>query len=556
MPPITIYSYNANRSANQNLKDNFLATRMQQNRWGCKFKKLFLKHREHVITEPLDAGRYEFTAGMRAVIDYDWQSSLDELQSFRDDFRENITAKDDNGVLGLDAVIENSYMAVEIKKANSFTLIPKVELVGLRFCLALNIDSGDGRRVSWFKSSGVNDGIYSTIKPNNGDGVVLYDAYGNVYNGALKDGTKQSNILDIYGVEDRGDEHFLSNQDDRFSVFLDKLEEIVVDSVKQFSKFDETTDKNSIVIGVKQFLNWLDKKIELIESGVDSDEARVNDDLELIKHLDMEDDLREQIGDNVGDIEHIYYRFYKKIETHYKTDDQGKQVVDEDYKWWEEEQFNDRVVTDDDGKEHKIPGINSIIKNWRDFVIVKWASTIGEQSYITLKDEIFELPGWKIYYLCRNLLDVDVDVEEPGFFEMLLNFFIAGIAIFFTWMSGMPVWVNLLVSANIALSAMGVNIPALQLITAVVTLGYSLYSTNWSMLSGMQMFKAAIKNIDMIMKVVESYKAIGLQEKLEAQAKEIAREKSLAQIQDEAMTYIYEGAYSQYDEFYEMMYRV
>jgi len=552
MPPIKINTYDFNLDVTENLKANFLADRVAKNRWGKKFSRLYKRHDSDLVIDGVDVvGTYDFTAGMRASVSSlsGYEADLLAAQNFRTKMLNDLQVETD-GVWSLEGALASSYMSVLIERVEDKFLRPMVEVRGLHFSLSLEADSGDGRKVSWFHSSGVDEDTVCMLEPLeeedatyglhlvSSDGV----AYGH-YDGGLREGTLHDNVLGLYGVEDTADVHFHADQNDRFADIWPEL--LVFAKLMVNDKAPETIgERVSVVVGLGQLLDWVDKRIVILEEAIDdleNNEERVGEDLDLIEHLDIGETLYEEIVDP-GEIKYIWFKFEKMISPSMVYDpDTEAMVADQTYVWWEEEQFDE---------------IREQVKNFQDYCTVEWRedSLYRYTSKVYVKKEMLDIAGHKIYWFVAAFLDIEVKVKDPSFFEQLLNFILLIIAIVLTIVSENPMWLKMVLVTTSVLGYMGVLSPEIMLAVAILSFGYGVYSVDFSSLNTMQMFQWAIKNINMIFKMVGMYDAIGIKKEMEAEAKEASEGKSSAELQDEAMTFLYTRAYSQYDEMYELLY--
>lgn len=554
MPPIKINTYDFNLTATENLKANFLADRLAKNRWGKKFARLYTPHMSDTIDDTI--GTYDFTVGMRATLGdaTTYSTDLSDTIAFKNTLIDNVKVLTD-GVWSIEGALKHSYMAVLLESIEGLTFsgIEKAEVKGMHF--SLSIEGDVGRKTSWFHSGGVNDGTVCSMEPleyPDTDDFGLYlesdDSllYGH-YDGGLRTGTAHHTVLGLYGVEDRNEPCFAANQEARFTAIWDDLLKyaklMVEDEVSQ-----TVGERISVVVGLHQMLEYLDERIAILTESIDmmeNSDDRVSDDLSLIDHLDISDTLREEITDP-SKIRSLWFKMEKAISFEAVTDNgDGTSILNEEYAWWEEEQFDE---------------IRLHLKDFQDHCIVVAPRGLYIPPIVRLKEEILSLAGHKIYWYVNAFLDVGARAKKPSFLQRVFNFLLLIVSIALVVATQNPIWIKLLLITTQVLGYFGVLTPKVQLIVGVVLFSYGVLNVNgvsnvnFSAMNGMQMFQWAFKNIDQIFKMVQMYDAIGIEEELKAQAKEDAKDKSVAQLQEETMDFIYTQGYSQYDDLYSIPY--
>ena len=545
MPPVAkVSTYDFNASIGQNLRQNFVATRLAQNRWGKKFARLYTKHMEATADNTL--GHYDFTAGMVASVSSreDTQVDLDRLRHFRQQMLDTLQVETD-GVWSIGGALRHSYFSLlmsGVDNTGTGMILPQSDLLGLRF--SLSIEDGVDRRISWWHESGAADGtavtLQSLLDPADTYGLHLISddgaAYGH-YDGGLRAGTTQQTVLSLYGVEDRDDARFAPDQEARFTALWDDLSHYAKQMVKDLSPTEAET-RTAVMVGLDQFLHWTARQITRLEAHIDrleNQQTRVSEDLDLIDHLDLGKELHKQIADP-GDIESIWFKFEKVITPPTTTVERGGddsyQVADTDYAWWEEEQF-ETILKD--------------IPYFKDYCVVSWQDEHTYQSVVRVRADFFQYAGWKIMEFVAAFLDIGVKMEEPSFWEKLLHFFIFVFTIYLTVTSGNPDWLKYGIAAVQTLNYLGVDVGELNLLVTVVSFSYGVYQTDFSAMSTMETLNFAVKSVSMGVKMMAMYEQIQLRNDLK---RDKLKTKNASQLQDEAMSYIYSGAYSQYDALY------
>jgi len=441
-------SYNYNLSAYYNIKSNLMADRMAKNRWGNKFKRLFLRHIESIYT---DYPAYNFKEGMKDCTNTDGstQDRLDEAISFRD---------------SLNSIGEGLF---SVKVRNSS------HRYKIRTVYDITIDS-----------------------VNFSDDSVSFD-------------------IDL--------KHW--------------LEELILE--KNLFDFGEHPIVGSVAtldIDILVVVSYLDETIAELQSYT-TNHSRANDDLELINHLGLCSTLADEIS-KPHKIKSIYFRFKKEVNPPKLRDDDGIFIgYDETYDWWNEEQF--------DEIRKNVKGF----KSYCTFVVgVDDGSTTGAytQSYVYVHATIFNLSGYKIYWFVKAFLDIAVR-SKKNWFSQIFGVLLLVVGIYLTAISANPAWMKVVMIIGAIATYSGALSPKAQLVLMVVMFAYGAYNSNLSAMSNMQIFQWAIKNIEMVLNMVQQYEYIQNSNDSEDSGK-------VHEVQDRAMRFIYSDAYSQYDNFYSVMY--
>jgi len=527
MSKINIKYFDYRFNTTQNLKSNFLSNRLSQNRWGKKFAKLYKRHWSDYSNNSDIVGRYNFTEGMYYSVENryaTWQDRLDKATNLRNLIRENVKVKD-NDVWSMEPILKSSYIVALIDSypTNNYSGIYKIKLDGLKF--SLSIYNGESRAISWFYITGSSFDINCILEPLKDNAYALYlkDENGNNYGHieGLKPGTNYLNILNLYGIEKRDDDRFDNLQDSKFESFWQDLQEHIKIMLNRRIN-PKRSEKKAIVIGFAQFLNWLDGYISNLQKGVaisSGANSRAQDDFELIKHLGLADSLNSQI-ENPADIDKIYFKLEK--------------YVSSGSNWWENSEFDE--IRDHFKDFYKycefIPNANNF-------------NNSDSSGHIRVKKEAFELSGYKIYWIVKTFLDVDVE-EDSDFFDFLFSLFMLGVSIFLTVMTDNPAWLKALLVTTEVLNFAGVLDPELGLIITAITFVYGNINTDFSSMSGMEVFKWAVDNVNIVGKMLAQFNAINKNRDSDF--------KDLATKQNETIDFLYTKAYSQYDSFYNSLY--
>jgi hypothetical protein len=426
---------------------------------------------------------------------------------------------------------------------------------GLKIALVkdINESENDKRKKAYIYQSGVNEAVRVIIEPlkNENDKLMLSDSTGGIFghdNGLGE--INFTNIVSTYTTNHNNDFRDKTNE-------LDEFRDELVGKLKDFIIFgdrydDEVVEDNSLAVAfsLKQFLNYVDDEINKIIADREYHDAhptRADDDMELITLLGMCNTLKSQIGGNSGKIEEMSFIFKKEPQSHPPMIERSGYLPTVDlanWKWWEEAQFKE---------------IRKKFKNFYEYCYIEDNSyqmagmTIREYS-IRLKSNFLELSGYKIFLLVETFLDVYVRQKKASFLKRFLNFLLFAIAIYLTIISGNPMWLKLVLIVGLTLQFTGNLSPEMQIAMAVLTIAYGAYSTDFSTLSAMEVFQFAIKNIDMMMKIVNTYEGMMIEKDMKEDAKQASDKKSLAQLTEESRDYIYSTAYSQYDRLFNYQY--
>jgi len=548
MPPIRITTYDYNLDPYSNLKNNFLADRLAKNRWGNKFKKLYKKH---VLLQPPFVGTYSFVEGMKASVDTidGLESALENATTFRAALKENLKVAK-NGEWDIKHALEHSYFAVLLAPTGGAALpVPRGAAKGLRFALCVD---GAGRKNAWWHESGVKESRVCTLDSltNNPTEykLSLHTDTGNFghIEGALAPATFQDNALEKYTIENKGDVRFLPDTDARIERLWARMIVYVQEMIEDYAP-DYTDAPVSIIVGLGQMLSYLEDKIREIEIQIplaQTASGRVKDDLEIIDHLGIRETLSEQIK-QPHKIKNIWFKLQKEINLpHIPPDFDVK--FDHSYQWWEEAQFKGKTV---EGK--KTTNIYENVKNFQNYCDFYVHEGI---VYVRPKQEIWDLPGWKIYWFVNAFLDIEAKAKSKTLLRKIIDFVLLIVVIYLIIVSGNPMWLKILLIGTQVLGYFGLAPPELRLAMAVVSLAYGGFSADFSTMSAMQVFNFAVSNMEQIFGMLETYESIGAKKQLEKESKRENETKSLAQAQDEVMEFIYSTAYDQYDDMYEVMY--
>ena len=319
-------------------------------------------------------------------------------------------------------------------------------------------------------------------------------------------------------------------------------------------------EQRELKVSYAEFMSWLGDRDHVLHKALTdlNNVGRAKDDLELIKHLQLEDTLSEEIS-KPSDIETMFFKFKKPLATGHVIDDgNGNKILDPNYKWWEEEQFQGEWVDKpdkEDGtprtKKAWSPGIADKVKKFQDYCVVE---VVGTKAFVRVKADVFDRPGYKIYHFVTAFLNIKVKAKEKSWFEKLLGFFLLIVGIALTVMTENPIWLKYLLVSTQILNYLGILSPKVSLLVALVSFGYGISNVNFSAMSSMQIFKWAVNNVEMVYKLAGIYESIEVQKDMKEKAKEQDKDKSLAQMQDDTIEFLYTDAYTQYDKLYESMY--
>ena len=304
--------------------------------------------------------------------------------------------------------------------------------------------------------------------------------------------------------------------------------------------------KTVVVVDISfvEFKSYLEEHANFLNEGIDTIEntsTRTSEDLELIGHLGIEETLASEIK-HPGDIQKIWFEFKQKVSPPPPDPNHENEV----YKWWKDEKFQTKKVKVN-GKTHTIYGIADAIKDFQNYCVFDGYTA-------RLKPEVFDLPGWKVYWFVNTFLKIDANAKKKSLLLRIFDFVVLIIAVYLTLMGGNPVWLKVIIIATQIGAYLGIVPPKIALYVSVLSFGYGALSTNFSAMSSMQVFSWAMSNVEQIFKMVQMYKTIAIQEQMEQDAKDANANKSLVQQQDEAMEFIYNHSNDQYEEMVTALY--
>ena len=335
-------------------------------------------------------------------------------------------------------------------------------------------------------------------------------------------------ILEVNYIVDESEKSF-DKQDGKVLLYLRDL--IIEQGLFDYSIGVDSEQEITVPLSI---LKLYSDNVVAELTDYSKNESRANDDLNLINHLGLCSTLASEIS-NPHSVTNIYFRFRKSVESKRLYTDSGFALgLDVDYAWWEEEQFSE---------------IRKHVENFQDYCIfipgdyVK--GNVFTTSYIYVDNSIFELAGYKIYWFVKALFNLGIYVKRD-FFSQIFGIAIFVIGLYLTAISANPAWMKIaLVSISVA-NFSGALSQKAQLLTAVITIAYGLSNSSFSTMSSSQMFSWAINNVEMVFKMVQTYEMVKAEEKQTDDAPH--------KVQDQAMEFIYRDAYSQYDNFYSVMY--
>ena len=306
----------------------------------------------------------------------------------------------------------------------------------------------------------------------------------------------------------------------------------------------------SVIVDVSfiELKAFLDERVVILTQTIDTlenDTSRIGEDLELIAHLGIEETLSKEI-DYPQKIKKIWFQFQKEVSAPLVDDGAGGTTADPNYAWWEEAQFHKKTVTVE-GKTHTVYGIADAIKDFQNYCVL-------DGNIVRLKEEVFELPGWKVYWFVNTFLGVDVEVKKKSWFARLFDFVLLVVAVYLTAMSSNPVWLKVIIIATQIGAYLGIVSPKVAFLVSVLSFSYGALNTNFSVMSSMQVFSWTVKNVEQVFKMVKMYDAIKIREQMMEDAKDANTNKSLVQQQDEVMEFIYNRSNDQYEEMVMALY--
>jgi hypothetical protein len=578
--------YDYNQSVYDNVKNDIIA----KTNWGNKFTRYYKKHQEAISSAKIAAVKtpnthpfsyissedetltsiYEFKTGLDYIL------RNDELPTF--EFEEKTTLINDVKYLcsvydldseewSIERVVSNSYIAVAVTNTTEVDdEDDSCEVDAFRFNLMIDeaVEEGvDSRYKGRFFEYGVGDDESCYLEPmyNEEDtvGLSVYSVAGVEYGHYVENTLNPTydTITDMFGVEDLS----VAFRETLDADYAD-IEERLLASFKDFAldagawddvDWDANSNKAVFVFSLAQYLEWMELNAAVLGDYIyeyENNRSRLEDDVKLLDHIGIIDDLTEKIDTN-NRIRYIWLSLQKQFDesnppkvpyTVIEIDPiSGEEVEVTKYKldpawvWWERDEFA------------------AIRRNFHKFYLYCDVYDVGDGKIgVVVNESFLNLPGKKVYDLVGFFIDVDAYIvpKKKKWWQKLLEIVLFVVGIIFVLMSAQPAWLKLVLIANSVLEYTGNGSLTFSVIAAVLSLGYNIYSVNFGSLTATETIKFAVTNINTIGKIYGMYDQLGL---IDLQ-KELDKFKSANKTYEDAIEYIYTYAYSQYDELYNVLY--
>ena len=546
MPKVWDYS----RSAYENEKQNIIATRSSQNRFGKKFRRLFNRHKE---VNPEGKPVYGFKEGMFALFEkVHVQEQIDEVTELIDSFDMFATSAAGN-TFSLDDTLQSAFVTVRfgVTDADWYTdsniLLRAYEIV---VTSTLDAADDDKRKKSFIIDQNTIGDDYDVLVDPLEDaatetfGAHLYTAdgteYGHYVDPPLPAGTVSQDLPLLFAVDAAGENNpdgnpiFKDALQADFDAKRDLFEKYLRDYLQSTQYYNETLVLGNILtdtvmlLSLGQYLDYIkDVRDDLIAfHDADPQSERAKDDLEMIRFMRLEKSLEESIT-KPHKIKAIYFRFQKEC----TMPDSGV---------WQEAKELKRVRKVRKLAEHTIVSDPN--------------APPGAKFTVWIKDSFLTLPSWQVALVVQTFMEIKVKVKkkwyQTGIFKLLTTI----LAIALIIITDNPVWLKvLLVTATVASSA-GIGGSGFQTVVAVVAMAYGAYNADFAAMSDMEIFSFAIKNISMSMQIAQMYEQRSIAAQY-ARRQRAIEEYATSRKQEEAMRFIYTDGYDEYSTFYEMLYR-
>ncbi len=578
--------YDYNQSVYDNVKNDIIA----KTNWGNKFKRYYKKHQEAISSAKIAAVKtpnthpfsyipsedepltsiYEFKTGLDYIL------RNDELPTF--EFEEKTTLINDVKYLcsvydldseewSIERVVSNSYIAVAVTNTTEVDdEDDSCEVDAFRFNLMIDeaVEEGvDSRYKGRFFEYGVGDDascfLESMYNEEDTVGLSVYNVDGVEYGHYVENTLNPTydTITDMFGVEDLS----VAFRETLDADYAD-IEERLLASFKDFAldagawddvDWDANSNKAVFVFSLAQYLEWMELNAAVLGDYIyeyENNRSRLEDDVKLLDHIGIIDDLTEKIDTN-NRIRYIWLSLQKQFDesnppkvpyTVIEIDPiSGEEVEVTKYKldpawaWWERDEFA------------------AIQRNFHKFYLYCDVYDVGDGKIgVVVNESFLDLPGKKVYDLVGFFIDVDAYIvpKKKKWWQKLLEIVLFVVGIIFVLMSAQPAWLKLILIANSVLDYTGNGSLTFSVIAAVLSLGYNIYSVNFGSLTATETIKFAVTNINTIGKIYGMYDQLGL---IDLQ-KELDKFKSANKTYEDAIEYIYTYAYSQYDELYNVLY--
>lgn len=592
--------YNFNLGVYDNVKNDIIV----KTNWGNKFKRYFKKHSQLISSkkvasvksgnahpfayvptpnEPMTAV-YEFKNGMSYLLKNDDlpEFELQEKTTLIDNLK-NVCSIYDGSEYSTQNTLTKSYFAVRMTNT---TQVDDEDDSCTIDGWQLAISAGEYARAEavvddpgtpedesqeadlryksrrWRYGNVVDDTSLCYLEPIEDEsdlsGIVLSGQTGVEYSPYITNTLSPNfeNIFDMFGVEDIT-LPLHESVDVDLTAIKDNLNLAIKDYILECGAWDSVDWENEttavFVFSVAQFLNWVELYAASLGDYIyeyTNNRTRLEDDVKLLDHVGIIDNLKEEI-DSDKRMRYIWIALQKQADVSPQTISYQEEYT---YEIAGVEYTGTRTITaiDPAWEWWMLDEFTSVRRNFHKFYLHCDAFLIDGKLSVVVKDSFLELTGKRVYDLVGFFLDVDAYIvpKKKKWYEKLLSFILFVFGIILTLMSASPAWLKLVIIANSVMEYTGNGSLVFSAITAILSLGYNLYTVDFGSMSTIQTFDFAMSNINSVVKIYGMYSQMGL---IDLQ-NELEQLKSSAKTTDEMIEYIYTYAYSQYDDMYNMLY--
>lgn len=543
-------------SAYENEKQNFIATRSAQNRFGVGFKKFFNRHK----SIRGEYAEYDFTAGLRSIFDKKGvQDDIDKADALLSDFTLFAT-RPTGTTYSLDDALLSSYVRMRFTYnpdgfGDGFSLIE----YGITISSSLDASATDKRKKSAYLGElNLSAKKYLRLDPLEDVaetfGVHLFRVDGTEYGhyaSALPDTLTSEDIdttftTDAYHDKNAdGEDIFNPNLQTGFDDFKEEFERYLQEYAlsTEYLNTMSTTDDDVLLFSLGQLYDYIqDDKAQMQAYISDADtDARAKDDMDLIELLQLKDSLKKNIT-KPHKVKTISFRFQKEC------------TMPENGKWWEAMELE------------KMKPLSLMKKSIEKHCDVQLTKNIalgdnegdlvapGEKFWIYPKDSFLILPPWQICLFVQTFMDIHTRVKKKWYQKSFFKVLTAIVTVALIVMTENPTWVKILMISTALGSQFGLIGGDLQILITAAMMIYGVATVDFSSMSGLEMFNFAVQNVNMTANIVQVQKQASLTSQFHERQK-VIDDYYLSKKQDEVMRYIYTDSYDEYSTFYNLLYQ-
>lgn len=533
----------------ENEKQNFIAERSSQNRFGIKFKKIFNKHKGGSSAHPA----YDFTSGVRSLFKKDGiQQEIDKADAVLASL--SMFATSPNGVnYDLNDALVGSYVRARFTYDVQYD---DFSLIGYKITISSSLDSdaADKRKKSTYierlNLATVNNLTLDPLE-NQAEtfGVALSDVDGVQYGHyetptlpAMTSGEMDDTFTTDASLEKNVDDNFIFNQNlqTEFDVSKTEFERYLKEYLQSTQYLNNMTlsDNDILVFSLGQFKDYIEDDKTDLETFLaeEEDTDRAKDDMKLIELMRIESSLKENI-DKPHKIKSISFRFQKEC------------TMPESGLWWEAKELSKIRDAKSLQKHCYAETFIEDLDNGNDITIM-----IGDKFWVYPNESFLTLANWQICIFVQTFLDIKTEVKKKWYQTGLGKLLIAIITVVLIILTENPVWAKVLLSATAVASQYGLIGGKLQMIITVAMMVYGVATVDFSTMGGLDMFNFAVNNVNMTANIVQIQKQASLSSQF-AERQRVIDDYNLSKKQDEVMRYIYTDSYDEYSTFYNLLYK-